>query len=91
MGSVPQADIGKASGTLSTARQLGSVFGVAVAVAIFQASGPANSAAAAASGISHAFALSAAASLAGALLSLAIVPRAAALLASWRHARPATS
>jgi EmrB/QacA subfamily drug resistance transporter len=84
MGSVPAADIGKASGTLSTARQVGSVVGVAVAVAIFQANGPAESHAVAASGISHAFAVAGIAALAGALLSLAVVPRAAAVLAGWR-------
>ena len=39
IGAVESQDIGKASGTLSTARQLGSVFGTAVAVAIFQAGG----------------------------------------------------
>jgi MFS family permease len=88
MGSVPHADIGKASGTLSTARQLGSVFGVAVAVAILQASHPGGSPAATARGISHAFASASVAAFAGALLSLAIVPRFAALLASARRAQP---
>ena len=44
IGSVPPADIGKASGTLATARQVGSVFGVAVAVAIFEASASYSSA-----------------------------------------------
>jgi EmrB/QacA subfamily drug resistance transporter len=39
MRSVTPADIGRASGTLSTARQLGAVFGVAVAVAAFGAGG----------------------------------------------------
>jgi predicted MFS family arabinose efflux permease len=39
MASVEPADIGRASGTLSTARQLGAVFGVAVAVAVFGAGG----------------------------------------------------
>jgi MFS family permease len=84
MGSVPPADIGKASGTLSTARQVGSVVGVAVAVAIFQSSGSVETHAQAASGISHAFAAAGVAALAGALLSLTIVPRAAAVLSGWR-------
>jgi EmrB/QacA subfamily drug resistance transporter len=88
MGSVPAADIGKASGTLSTARQVGSVVGVAVAVAIFQASGPALSLADTTSGISHAFALAGIAALAGGALSLLIVPRFAAALAGFR--RPQT-
>ena len=39
MRSVGPADIGRASGTLSTARQLGAVFGVAVAVAVYGAGG----------------------------------------------------
>src|SRR3954449_2384260 len=39
IGAVQGPDIGKASGTLSTARLVGSVFGVAVAVAVFQAAG----------------------------------------------------
>ena len=36
MGAVSAGDIGRASGTLSTARQLGSVFGIAVPAAVFQ-------------------------------------------------------
>ena len=39
MGAVGPADIGRASATLSTARQLGAVFGVAVAVAVLDAAG----------------------------------------------------
>jgi EmrB/QacA subfamily drug resistance transporter len=39
MRSVGPTDIGRASGTLSTARQLGAVFGVAVAVAVFGGGG----------------------------------------------------
>ena len=85
MGSVPATDIGKASGTLSTARQVGSVVGVAVAVAIFQAAGPALSHADTTNGISHAFAAAGVAALAGALISLAIVPRVAATLIGWRR------
>jgi EmrB/QacA subfamily drug resistance transporter len=85
MGSVPPADIGKASGTLSTARQVGSVVGVAVAVAIFQAAGPASSHVDIANGISHAFAAAGVAALAGAALSLLIVPRVAATLVARRR------
>lgn len=85
MGSVPPGDIGKASGTLSTARQVGSVVGVAVAVAILQAAGPAVSHADAANGISHAFAAASVAALVGAAISLAIVPRFAAALATLRR------
>ena len=39
MDAVVPADIGRASATLNTARQLGAVFGVAVAVAVFAAGG----------------------------------------------------
>jgi MFS family permease len=85
MGSVPAADIGKGSGTLSTARQVGSVVGVAVAVAIFQASGAGVSHADTANGISHAFAAAGVAAIAGSLLSLAIVPRVAAAIGAWRR------
>jgi hypothetical protein len=42
LAAVPPADIGKASGILSTSRQVGSVAGVSVGLAIFQATpGPA--------------------------------------------------
>jgi EmrB/QacA subfamily drug resistance transporter len=82
MGSVSGPDIGKASATLSTSRQVGSVFGVAVAVAIFQAAGP-QTAEATVHGISHAFEAASGGALIGALLSLAIVPRAAAIVQGW--------
>jgi EmrB/QacA subfamily drug resistance transporter len=36
---VPEADVGKASGVLNTARQVGAVVGVAVGVAVFQGAG----------------------------------------------------
>jgi hypothetical protein len=39
VGAVAAAEIGKASGTLSTIRQLGGVFGVAIAVAVFALAG----------------------------------------------------
>ena len=65
MGSVPAVDIGKASGTLATARQVGSVVGVAVVVAIFEASGS----------YAAGFVVSGAAAVVGALAATAIVPR----------------
>ena len=89
IGAVSAPDIGKASGTLSTARQLGSVFGVAVAVAIFQSSGPSSSAAAFTTGVSHALTGAGATALLGALLSLAIVPRVATVLTAWRRPQSA--
>jgi predicted MFS family arabinose efflux permease len=39
LGAVAPADLGKASGTFGTARQLGGAFGVAILVAVFAASG----------------------------------------------------
>ena len=67
-------NLGKASGILSTARQLGAVFGAAVSVAIYQAAagtGPA----AAARGIGHAFLATAAAAGLGVAAMLATIPR----------------
>jgi EmrB/QacA subfamily drug resistance transporter len=42
LGAVPEQDVGKASGVLNTARQIGAVVGVAVGVAIFEAAGGAS-------------------------------------------------
>jgi EmrB/QacA subfamily drug resistance transporter len=42
LGAVPAADVGKASGVVNTARQIGAVVGVAVGIAIFQAAGGAG-------------------------------------------------
>jgi len=44
LGAVPEQDVGKASGVLNTARQVGAVVGVAVGVAIFEAAGGAGAA-----------------------------------------------
>jgi EmrB/QacA subfamily drug resistance transporter len=89
IGAVDAPDIGKASGTLSTSRQLGSVFGVAAAAAIFQAGGPAGSATAAATGASHALVVAGFTALAGSALLLAIVPSVATMLAGWRRPQSA--
>jgi MFS transporter, DHA2 family, methylenomycin A resistance protein len=69
MAAAPAQDIGKASGTLNTARQLGSVFGIAIPVALFQASGS----------YSSALAATAVAAALGAALSLSLVPSVARL------------
>lgn len=71
VGSVPPADIGKASGTLNTARQIGSVFGVAVAAAIFEAVGS----------YSDGLVAAGTAALLGAVATATIVPRRAFALA----------
>jgi EmrB/QacA subfamily drug resistance transporter len=84
IGAVQGPDIGKASGTLSTARLVGSVFGVAVAVAIFQASG-ADSVETVTNGIGNAFAVAGIASLMGSLIALTIVPRVATAVSAWRN------
>jgi hypothetical protein len=63
LAAVPAPDIGKASGILSTSRQLGSVAGVAVGLAIYEASPvPAD-------GISVALFGAAAAAVAGGLIA----------------------
>ena len=68
-------EIGKASGTFATMRQLGGVFGVALAVAVFSGAGSYASPQAFASGFSPALWVSAAFSLAGALVAIAIPAR----------------
>jgi EmrB/QacA subfamily drug resistance transporter len=65
--SVALADIGKASGTFSTMRQLGGAFGVAILVAVFAGSGGYATAQAFSDGFVPAIAVSAALALAGAV------------------------
>ncbi len=65
LAAVPEADIGKASGVLNTARQIGAVTGVAVGIAVFEASGGAG-ALAASQGISASLLVSAASAATGA-------------------------
>jgi EmrB/QacA subfamily drug resistance transporter len=77
MGAAPAADVGRASGTLSTIRQLGSVFGVAVPVAVFQASGSYEAP----------MALAGAAAALGTVLALALAP--SPVLVPWRRAATA--
>ncbi|MFL5842983.1 MAG: DHA2 family efflux MFS transporter permease subunit [Thermoleophilaceae bacterium] len=74
---IPEADIGKASGVLNTARQVGAVVGVAVGVAVFQTAGGAG-ASELSDGIRTALILSASAAGAGALAARASRPRVAA-------------
>ena len=84
LGSVGPQDVGRASATLSTARQLGSVFGVAVPVAIFQLAGSTASAADVVDGTTAALTAAAVAAAAGALLALQLVPRVRTALALAR-------
>jgi EmrB/QacA subfamily drug resistance transporter len=74
---IPEVDIGKASGVLNTARQVGAVVGVAVGVAVFQAAGGAG-ASELSDGIRTALLVSASAAGAGALAARASRPRVAA-------------
>ena len=75
VGAVPAEAIGKAAGTNSTMRELGGVFGIAVAVAVFAGAGSYASAAAFSDGFAPAIAVSAGLSLIGATAGLALPGR----------------
>ena len=79
LAAVPEGDVGKASGVLNTARQVGAVVGVAVGIAVFQAAGG-NGAQAMTDGIRSTLLLSAASAGAGALAITLARRRAAAAL-----------
>ncbi len=74
---VAPGDLGKASGTFMTMRQLGGVFGLAIAAAVFSGAGSYASASAFGDGFVPAIAVSAGFSLAGAAVSLALPQRSA--------------
>jgi len=76
VGSVPRADIGKASGSFSMMRQLGGAFGIAILAAVFAAAGSYAAPAAFSDGFAPATAAAAALALAGALIGLALPRRA---------------
>lgn len=78
LAAVGPADVGRASATLSTARQLGSVFGVAVPVAIFQLAGDIVD------GSRAGLLATTLVAAAGAALALAAVPRVRTALAPAR-------
>jgi len=67
IGSVPPADIGKASATFSTMRQLGGAFGVAILAAVFADGGSYASAASFSNGFAAATAAAAGLAMAGAI------------------------
>jgi EmrB/QacA subfamily drug resistance transporter len=75
MSSVGPEDLGKASGAYMTGRQLGGVFGLAIAVAVFAGAGSYVSPVAFADGFAPALAVSAMFSAAGALTALALPGR----------------
>jgi MFS family permease len=70
MSSIPPAAIGQASGTFSTLRQLGGVFGVAVCAAVFAAHGGYSSPATFTAGFGPAIGVCAGLLLAGAIAGL---------------------
>jgi EmrB/QacA subfamily drug resistance transporter len=80
MGAVMPTEIGKASGTFSTMRQLGGAFGLAIAVAVFTGAGSYASPGAFSDGFGPAIAVSAALSLCGALAGMSLRGRSLALV-----------
>jgi len=74
MSAVAPADLGKASGTYMTMRQLGGVFGLAIAAAMFTGAGSYLSPSAFSDGFVPALTVSAGLSVGGALLG-ALLPR----------------
>jgi hypothetical protein len=75
VGSFSLEDVGKAAGANSMMRELGGVFGVAVAAAVFAGAGSFASADAFLDGFAPAIAVVAALSLAGAVVALALPGR----------------
>ncbi len=75
MSSVAPAEIGTASGTFSTMRQLGGAFGLAIAVAVFSGAGSYASPETFSNGFAPAIAVSAALSLCGALAAATVPTR----------------
>ena len=75
VGSMSEAEVGKAAGANSMMRELGGVFGIAVAVAVFAAAGSYASVQAFADGFTPAILVAAGLSLAGAITGLALPGR----------------
>ena len=80
LGSVASEAIGKAAGVNSMVRELGGVFGIAAAVAVFAAAGGYASAQAFTDGFGPAIGVSAGLAFAGALAALAVPSRRALAL-----------
>jgi len=89
VGSVGPRDIGKASGTYNTMRWFGAVFGVAVLVAVFAATGSYASPHLFTEGFSRAIAVSAAIALLGATIGLRLPSKPAATAIAHPPAIPA--
>jgi EmrB/QacA subfamily drug resistance transporter len=75
VGSVAEADVGKAAGANSMMRELGGVFGIAIAVAVFGGAGSFASPDAFLDGFAPAIGVVASLSLAGAIVALALPGR----------------
>ncbi|MCW2986195.1 MAG: drug resistance transporter, EmrB/QacA subfamily [Conexibacter sp.] len=75
VGAVGEADIGKAAGANSMLRELGGVFGIAIAVAVFAGAGSYVSPTAFVDGFGPALGTSAALALVGAVIALAVPAR----------------
>jgi len=78
MGAVMPSELGKASGTVSTMRQLGGAFGLAIGVAVFTGAGSYASPGAFSDGFGPAIAVSAGLSLCGAVAGMALRRRSVA-------------
>jgi MFS family permease len=81
IGSVASAEIGKAAGTFNMLRYLGGTFGIAIAAAVFAASGGFGSAAVFTAGFAPAIGIAALLSLTGAIAGLGLPGRHAATVA----------
>jgi EmrB/QacA subfamily drug resistance transporter len=75
IGAVPHDDVGKAAGAYSMLRELGGVFGIAIAVAVFAGAGGYATAAQFVDGFGPALGTSAALSLVGAAIALGVPAR----------------
>ncbi len=89
LNAVGPADLGRASGAAAMTRQLGGVFGLAVAVAVFTGAGSYASPTTFANGFEPAMAVAAALSLAGALTATLIPRRREVRLTAAASAAPA--
>jgi hypothetical protein len=89
VGSIGNDAIGKAAGANSMMRELGGVFGIAIAVAVFAATGSYASPAAFTDGFGPAIGVAAALALAGAVAGLALPGRRRAAAAAPIGATPA--
>jgi EmrB/QacA subfamily drug resistance transporter len=91
LGAVSHDDVGKAAGANTMLRELGGVFGIAIAVAVFAAAGSYAGAGAFVDGFAPALAASAGLSLLGAVIALAVPSRPAVAAAAPAWSSPQAS